>query len=62
MYREMVFPAIAEGLCGVVYTQLSDVEEEINGLYTYDRKVLKVDADKMKKLSKKVFDVLSVHV
>ena len=47
MYGEMVTPAIPLGLCGVVYTQLSDVEEEINGLYTYDRQVCKVDADKM---------------
>ncbi len=44
LYREMVLPAIPEGLCGVVYTQLSDVEGEINGLYTYDRQVCKVDA------------------
>lgn len=31
-----------KGLSAAVYTQLSDIEEEINGLYTYDRKVLKV--------------------
>ena len=31
-----------EGLCGAVYTQVSDVEEETNGLLTYDRKVCKV--------------------
>lgn len=47
MYGEMVNTAIASGLCGVVYTQLSDVEEEINGLYTYDRRVCKVDREKM---------------
>ena len=32
----------AEGLCGAVYTQVSDIEEETNGLLTYDRKVRKV--------------------
>ena len=48
MYEEMVLPAIPQGLCGVVYTQLSDVEDEINGLYTYDRQVLKVETDQMK--------------
>jgi len=32
-----------KGLSGAVYTQVSDIEEEINGLLTYDRKVLKVD-------------------
>jgi len=50
MYAEMVNPAIAAGLCGVVYTQLSDVEDEINGLYTYDRQVCKVDAEKMREI------------
>ena len=47
MYQEMVIPAIPQGLCGVVYTQLSDVEDEINGLYTYDRQVCKVDKGKL---------------
>ena len=32
-----------DGLCGFVYTQLSDVEEETNGLVTYDRRVDKLD-------------------
>lgn len=32
-----------KGLSGAVYTQLSDVETEINGLYTYDRKVCKIE-------------------
>ena len=32
----------AKGLCGFVYTQWSDIEEEVNGIYTYDREVLKV--------------------
>ena len=50
MYAEMVNPAVPEGLCGVVYTQLSDVEDEINGLYTYDRQVCKVDAAKMREI------------
>ena len=48
MYREMVQPAIRSGLCGVVYTQLSDVEDEINGLYTYDRLVCKVEAERLR--------------
>ena len=36
MYGGMVLPSIPRGLCGCVYTQLSDVEGETNGLYTYD--------------------------
>ena len=41
--------AIENGLCGAIYTQLSDVEDETNGLLTYDRAVLKVDPDRLKK-------------
>ncbi len=39
------------GVCATVLTQVSDVEDETNGLYTYDRQVLKVDVDRMKKIS-----------
>lgn len=35
-------PLPGKGLSGAVYTQLSDVEEEVNGLVTYDRKVVKI--------------------
>lgn len=31
-----------QGLCGCVYTQWSDIEDEINGIYTYDREVNKL--------------------
>ena len=43
LYRKQIQPAIQKGLCGAIYTQLSDVEDEINGLMTYDRKVCKVE-------------------
>lgn len=59
MYAEMVNPAIAQGLCGVVYTQLSDVEDEINGLYTYDRQVCKVDAAKMRAILAEAGEILA---
>ena len=52
MYREMIIPAISTGLCGSVYTQLSDVEDEINGLLTYDRKEEKVCAAELQKLGR----------
>ncbi|MGP1588171.1 MAG: glycoside hydrolase family 2 protein [Treponemataceae bacterium] len=42
MYEVMINPYTEKGLCGCVYTQLSDVENEINGLFTYDRKICKV--------------------
>ena len=46
-----VVKEIPNGLCGCIYTQVSDVEDETNGLFTYDRKVLKVDVEDMKKIS-----------
>ena len=51
MYEKMILPYIKDGVCGCIYTQLSDVEDEINGLYTYDRKVCKVNKETMKKLA-----------
>lgn len=42
LYEGQVLPLVEKGLSGVVYTQLSDVEEEVNGLVTYDRKVVKI--------------------
>ena len=47
LYRERIIPAMHKGLCAAVYTQVSDVEDEINGLLTYDRKVCKVDKSTM---------------
>ncbi len=54
MYHKMILPGIPKGVCGCVYTQLSDVEDEVNGLYTYDRKVCKVNKEKMKELAKEL--------
>ena len=54
MYENMILPSVKDGLCGCVYTQLSDVEEEINGLYTCDRKVCKVDMARMQELAKRL--------
>ncbi|MBQ8653498.1 MAG: glycoside hydrolase family 2 [Clostridia bacterium] len=61
LYREMVLPSIDNGLCGVVYTQLSDVEEEINGLYTYDRQVCKVDRARIRSILKEAEDRYGKH-
>ena len=47
LYTEEIIPNAKKGLCAAIYTQVSDVEDEINGLVTYDRKVEKVDPAKM---------------
>ena len=43
-----------KGLCASVYTQLSDVEDELNGLMTYDRRVVKLDADEVRELNERL--------
>lgn len=49
-------PLIAKGLSAAVYTQTTDVEVEVNGLMTYDRKVLKFDADQLKALHQQLYN------
>ena len=54
LYLEEIVPAIEKGLCASVYTQLSDVEDETNGLLTYDRMECKVDKDIMLQIAEKL--------
>ena len=51
LYLEKLLPLIEKGLCGSIYTQVSDVEEEINGLVTYDRKIIKIPVEEMSKIN-----------
>ena len=55
LYLEKLKPLIAKGLCACVYTQVSDVEEEINGLVTYDRKVIKMSVERMKSINEQLY-------
>jgi len=45
LLMDSVLPQLRNGLSALVYTQVSDVEDEINGLLTYDRKVTKLDRE-----------------
>ena len=47
LYMEEILPCIPKGLCAAIYTQVSDVEDEINGLLTYDRRVEKLRPEVM---------------
>ena len=47
--KEEIKPSKENGLSAFIYTQISDVEEEMNGFVTYDRKEVKVDVDIIKK-------------
>lgn len=54
LYSEEIIPRIKDGLCGTIYTQATDVEDETNGFYTYDRKVCKVVEKDMLELAAKI--------
>lgn len=51
LYEKQIIPLINMGLCGTIYTQVSDVENEYNGIYTYDRKVLKIEESVIKEIN-----------
>ena len=51
LYQHQIVPAIEEGLAAAVYTQLSDVEDEVNGFVSYDRQVVKIDPETVKKIT-----------
>ena len=48
LYLDEVLPCIEKGLCAAIYTQVSDVEDEINGIVTYDRKICKLTSETMR--------------
>ena len=48
LIKNEIYPNMEKGLCAAVYTQLSDIEQEINGFMTYDRKVIKVNVKEIK--------------
>ncbi len=54
LFRRDVLRLIPKGLSAAVYTQVSDVEDEVNGIYTYDRQVLKVDEDMLKDINNQI--------
>jgi len=54
LYLEQVVPAYRQGLCAAIYTQVSDIEDETNGLMSYDRKVTKLDEKRMRSIAQKL--------
>ncbi len=55
LYYNQVIPMINNGLCATILTQVSDVEDETNGLLTYDRKIVKVEVQKMQEIADAIF-------
>ncbi|MCQ2095537.1 MAG: beta-galactosidase [Bacteroidaceae bacterium] len=53
-YTDMLYGLIDAGYSAAVYTQTTDVEIEVNGLMTYDRKVVKLDEEKVRKSNDRI--------
>ena len=51
LYLGQVAPLIRKGLCAAVYTQVSDVEDETDGLLTFDRKIAKITPEEFRDVS-----------
>lgn len=57
-YGETLKTMIKAGFSGAVYTQTTDVEGEVNGLITYDRKVIKIDEARVRKINQEICRML----
>lgn len=54
LFNKTIIPQISKGLSATVYTQVTDVEDELNGIMTYDRRVMKIDKADLKKINSKI--------
>jgi len=54
LYEQQILPAVPKGLCAAVYTQLTDVEEELNGVMTYDRREIKLPQEGLLQLNRRL--------
>ena len=52
LHDHQIIPAIKKGLSATVYTQVTDVEFEVNGILTYDREIVKIDEEVIKRINK----------
>lgn len=58
-YAEELKYLIRQGFSAAVYTQTTDVEMEVNGLMTYDRKLVKIDEARVKKVNQEICNILN---
>lgn len=52
LYSQQIAPAYEQGLAAAIYTQVSDVEDELNGIITYDRQVVKIPPETVRNIVK----------
>lgn len=55
LWDKELIPNLKNGLCAIVYTQVSDVEEEVNGLVTYDREEVKVEEHRIQEMNRRLY-------
>lgn len=53
-YGGQLYKMIKAGFSAAVYTQTTDVEGEVNGLMTYDRKVIKLEEKRVREINQKI--------
>jgi beta-galactosidase/beta-glucuronidase len=58
-YTEMLEHFVISGYAAAVYTQTTDVEGEVNGIMTYDRKVVKMDEDRIRRANQSVISSMT---
>jgi beta-galactosidase/beta-glucuronidase len=54
LHEKQIIPNIKKGLSATVYTQVSDVEFEVNGILSYDRELVKLDEDVLRDINSKM--------
>lgn len=55
LWEDEIYPNLEHGLSSTIYTQTSDIEEEINGIFTYDRDEVKFIENEVKEINKKLY-------
>lgn len=60
LWEEEIYPNLEKGLSSTIYTQTSDIEEEINGLMTYDREGNKFEEEELKMLHRRLYEVFEI--
>jgi len=55
LWNEEIYPNLSRGLSSAIYTQTSDIEEEVNGIMTYDREVDKLSVNTVYDLNQKLY-------
>ena len=58
-YANQLYKMVSQGFSAAVYTQTTDCETELNGLMTYDRKVVKLDAERLLQINRKISHALA---